>query len=113
LIRKGRLPGERFPEGYVRIAPDLAVEVISPNDLAYEVDDKVEEYLRAGVRLVWVVNPQTRTVRIHRADGSIAQRREGEDLTGDDVLPGFVCPLAAVFPPTAPAPTPPTAEPKG
>jgi Uma2 family endonuclease len=50
-------PSEQLPEGHTRIAPDLAAEVMSPNDLAYEVDRKVKEYLAAGVRLVWVINP--------------------------------------------------------
>src|SRR3954453_24160721 len=45
LLRRGRLPGERLPEGYLRIPPDLAVEVISPNDLAYEIEEKIEEYV--------------------------------------------------------------------
>ena len=62
FIRLGRLPGERVPDGHIKLAPDLAVEVISPNDIHYETDRKVEEYLKAGTRLVWVVNPEVRTV---------------------------------------------------
>ena len=49
------------------LSPDLAVEVISPNDLATEIDQKVAEYLGAGVPLVWVVHPEARAVRVHRA----------------------------------------------
>src|SRR5262249_42594845 len=60
FIRKGRLKNEELPEGDLRIAPDLAVEAVSPNDTVYELDEKVEEYLAAGVRLVWVINPLTR-----------------------------------------------------
>ena len=70
FIRSGRLPGEKAPTGHCSIAPDLAVEVISPGDLVYEVEEKVAEYLGAGVALVWVVHPPTRTVRIHRARSS-------------------------------------------
>ena len=55
---------ERLPAGHIPITPDLAVEVVSPNDRVYEVDTKVEEYLRAGVPLVWVVNPETRVLHV-------------------------------------------------
>jgi Uma2 family endonuclease len=99
FIRRGRLPDEQLPTGYVRIAPDLAVEVLSPNDLAYEVDGKVLEYLRAGVRLVWVVNPESRTVRIHRADGSTGWLLEHAELSGEAVVPGFRCAVRELFPP--------------
>jgi Uma2 family endonuclease len=105
FIRLGRLPDERAPEGHIRIAPDLAVEVISPKDLAYEIDERVADFLGAGTRLVWVVNPVRRTILIYRADGSIAGVREGGGLDGEDVLPGFRCPVALLFvtpaPPTA------------
>jgi Uma2 family endonuclease len=98
FVRSGRLPGDRPPEGYLRVAPDLVVEVISPNDLAVEVEQKVAEYLGAGVAVVWVVEPRSRVVRVHRADGSSAWLTEGGELTGDDVLPGFRCRVADVFP---------------
>jgi Uma2 family endonuclease len=91
FIRLGRLTEEQISRGFVRIAPDLAVEVLSPSDLDYETDFKVEEYLRAGVRLVWVVNPETRTILIYRADGSIQGLREPDELSGEDALPGFRC----------------------
>lgn len=99
FIRLGRLPGERLPAGYVRIAPDLAVEVISPNDLAYEVDDKVLDYFAARVRLVWVVNPEARIVRVYRLDGTISQLTDQDHLDGEDVLPGFRCPVSQILPP--------------
>ena len=79
------------------IAPNLAVEVVSPNDLVYEIDEKVEEYLEAGVELVWVVNPVTRTVRVHRADRPGVTLREMDELTGDDLLPGFRCRVSDLF----------------
>lgn len=97
FIRFGRLPREQPPEGHIRIAPDLAVEVVSPNDLAYDVDSKVEDYLQAGVRLVWVVNPVTRTVRVHHPDGPGATLPADGDLAGGDVLPGFHCPIRDLF----------------
>lgn len=106
FIRFGRLPGEELPDGHILIPPDLAVEVVSPNDLAYEVDEKIQEYLEAKVRLVWEVNPKTRTVWVHRLDGSGSKLRETDELSGENVLPGFRCPLCALFPPPETAPTP-------
>ena len=70
FIRRGRLPGEALPDGFCPIPPDVAAEVVSPNDLAYEVDEKVGEWLRAGVRLVWVINPRARIVAVHRRSTS-------------------------------------------
>jgi Uma2 family endonuclease len=97
FIRAGRLPGEWPPKGHIKIAPDLAVEVVSPGDLAYEVDEKVEEYIGAGVALVWVVNPVYRTVRVYRGDGSGVILRADDELTGGDVLPGFRCKVSDLF----------------
>ena len=67
-------------------------------------------FLKAGVPLIWVVNPDVRTIRILRGDGSTALLREGQDLSGQDVIPGFTCPVASIFPPrpSAAAIAPPT-----
>jgi Uma2 family endonuclease len=96
-LSRGRQPAEPLPEGHCRVAPDLAVEVISPHDNYYEVEGKVDEYLSAGVRLVWVVEPPSQTVRVHRADGSVADIRASGDITGEDVIPGFRCRVASFF----------------
>jgi Uma2 family endonuclease len=101
FIRRGRFPGERIPDGHIGITPDLAVEVVSPNDTAYEVDAKVEEYLAAGVPLVWVVNPQVRTVHVYRND-SVERLREGDVLTVPELIPELRCRVADLF--TLPAP---------
>jgi Uma2 family endonuclease len=98
FVSKKRLPDGLTSEGYIYIPPDLRVEVISPNDLVYEVDDKILEYLDADVVLVWEINPEARTVCIHRRDGSINRLREDGELSGEDVLPGFCCRLAMIFP---------------
>jgi Uma2 family endonuclease len=101
FIRNGRLPGDQTPTGYCPIYPDLAVEVISPGDLAYEIDEKVAEYLKVGVRLVWTVHPPTRTVRIHRprsaAAGPISELAGSDTITGEEVLPDFACNVAEFF----------------
>ncbi len=98
FIRKGRLPRDQLLQGHVRIAPDWALEVVSPNDSAYEVDQKVEEYLRAGVSLVWVINPETRIVHVHRRDGTVTKLHENDELAGENVLPGFHCKVSELFP---------------
>lgn len=97
FLRRGRFPDERIPDGHVMIPPDLAVEVISPNDTAYEVDAKVLDYLAAEVPLVWVVNPQTRTVHVYRAEGSVERLREEDELTAPDLLPELRCRVVDLF----------------
>lgn len=101
FIRSGRLPGNRVPKGWARIAPDLVVEVVSPNDIADEVEAKVNVWLGAGVSLVWVVYPTTRTVRVHRPrsspQGRVSDLADSETLSGEDVLPGFACPVREIF----------------
>jgi Uma2 family endonuclease len=97
FIRYGCLPGEQLPKGYIKIAPHLAIEVLSPKDLAYAVDEKIEEYLGAGVRLVWIVNPATRTVRIHRAIGPGTTLRTEDEISGEEIIPGFRCTVGDFF----------------
>lgn len=100
FLRTGRLSQEQFDRGHCPVAPDLAVEVISPNDLAYDVSRKIEDYASAGVPLVWLVNPDTRTVTVYRQGGAgIDLLHADDELTGGDVLPGFACRVGAVFPP--------------
>jgi Uma2 family endonuclease len=100
FVDAGRLPGNRLPEGHVPIFPDLAVEVISPNDIYYRVEQKVREYLDAGVRMVWLVNPDDRTVRVFSKGEHISvQLGPNDELTGGDVMPGFSCKVGDLFPP--------------
>ena len=104
FISLARLPKEpQWSEGYVTIPPDLAVEITSPSDVVYELEEKVEEYLCAGVRLIWVIHPEIQVIDVMRGDGSTSRLRVGANLLGDDVLPGFRCPVASLFP--APATT--------
>ncbi len=69
FFASGRVSDAEFEAGHLRIAPDLVVEVVSPNDLAYEVALKSAEYLAAGVRLVWIIHPETNEVEVRRTDG--------------------------------------------
>jgi Uma2 family endonuclease len=98
FIRLDRLTLEQATsEGHMSVRPDLAVEVVSPNDSYYEVEEKVEEWLGAGVPLVWIINPRTRSVRIRRADGSESMLRDEDELTGEAVIPGFRCRVRELF----------------
>ncbi|HTU91265.1 MAG TPA: Uma2 family endonuclease [Gemmataceae bacterium] len=98
FVRYGRFPNEQLPLGHAHLAPDLAAEVISPNDEYEKVIEKIEEYLRAGVRLVWIISPRNHIVHVYRANGSVHVLRENEELDGEDVVPGFRCPVRDLFP---------------
>lgn len=97
FIARERLRREEMPTGHCDIVPDLVAEVISPNDLYYEVNEKVDEYLRAGVRLVWMLDPCTRSIRVHRADGSLQDLHVSDELTGELVVTGFRSTVRAIF----------------
>jgi Uma2 family endonuclease len=95
FIRMERTPDE--PPGFWEIAPDLVVEVVSPNDTRAEIQLKVREWIEAGVRLVWVIYPDARTVEVIR---SLLDREEltaDDTVDGGDVLPGFSCRVAELF----------------
>lgn len=102
------VPAQRAPlvprEGHCPIPPDLAIEVLSPNDKAYDLDKKLLDYRTAGVKLTWVVNPDVRTLRIHRADHSITELQETDTLTGESVLPGFSISVKELLPPNVDLP---------
>lgn len=92
FIRQDRLP-DPAPRGFAELAPDLVVEVLSPDDRPGEVLSKIGDWLSAGTSLVWVIDPQRRDARVYRADGSEAQLGEEEDLDGESIVPGFRCPV--------------------
>ena len=96
FVARGRFEGGKVPEGFSPVAPDLAVEVLSPDDRPRHVLDKVGEYLDAGVPLVWVVDPKTRTATVYRSLTNVRMVVEDGDLDGEDILPGFRCPLADI-----------------
>src|SRR5688572_17496713 len=68
-FHRNRLPMPLPTQDPITVAPNWVVEVLSPNDNAMDVDEKIAEYLQAGIELVWIVNPQIRTIRVHRANG--------------------------------------------
>ena len=85
------------PEGYAEVAPDLVAEVLSPNDRPGAVLEKVGQWLSAGVRLAWVIDPMRRVTRVYRADGTVSIVGPNEELDGEGVLPGFRCPLGDIL----------------
>jgi Uma2 family endonuclease len=98
FIAADRLRGKSPPRGYMDLIPDMVVEVVSPHDTATEVEEKVLDWLNAGVRLVWVVHSRTRSVTVYRSRDEIRILGENEDLDGGDVLPGFTCRVRDLFP---------------
>jgi Uma2 family endonuclease len=88
---------EIHPRGYGPFAPDLVAEIVSPDDRPGELLAKVGEWLDAGVKLVWVIDPRRAEAHVHRPDGSLKVILAAEALDGEDVLPGFSCRLSDVF----------------
>ena len=102
LVLRDRLPATGLPDGMFRIRPDFVVEVISKNEEYEEVDEKLADYFDAGVPLIWVLTPKTRTVLVYRADGTARRLTHADELTGDPIIPGFRVRVADLFPPPAP-----------
>jgi Uma2 family endonuclease len=84
-------------EGYLEVAPEIVVEVLSPNDRRGDLAEKLLDYFSAGVDQVWVLEPKPRRVLVHRPQGEIQQFQLGDVLTSDELLPGFRLPIADVF----------------
>ncbi len=114
FVRAGRLAGNVVPKGWIRNPPDLAVEVISPNDRVYQLDAKLADYRKVRIHLVWTINPESRTATVYRADGSVRILFEDDELSGEDVIPGFRCRLRDILPKPESAQDPvPSAGPNG
>ncbi len=96
FVRAERI-GSALGRGFFQGAPDLAVEVVSPGDRASEVLAKVQDWLDAGSRQVWVIDPQTRTVTVYRSRREISVLEASETLSAEDLLPEFRFPVAELF----------------
>ncbi len=97
FISAERLPADETPDGLLDVGPDFVVEIVSPGDRAAEVQDKVDAWLDAGVRLVWIAYPKTRSVMAFRSHAE-ARRYTGDDvIDAAPVLPEFSVPVAALF----------------
>lgn len=97
FMSASRIPAEGEPEGIWPIAPDLAVEIISANDLFEKVIAKVHEYFDAGVRQVWLISPEHRTIIIYHSQTQITILSEEDELVSGDILPGFRCRVGELF----------------
>ena len=97
FVSRERVPEEGLTDRFWELAPDLAVEVVSPSNLASELQQKALDYLRAGARLVWIVDPAQRTVAVYRSRLDIRVLVEGEVLEGDDVLPDLRVAVEEIF----------------
>lgn len=92
---KGHIEPEK--EGFTTVAPDLAVEIFSPNNKRVEIQEKVEAYFAAGVRQVWIVYARSRTVYVYSAADKVVIRRQDDLIEGADVLPGFTLKVSDIF----------------
>lgn len=97
FLSEARIPPEGIGRGFLRIAPDLAVEVLSPEDTMAEIEEKITDYFAAGTRLVWVVNPRARTVTVYRPDARPYVLGRHERLGGEEIVPGFSCQGEDIF----------------
>jgi Uma2 family endonuclease len=96
-ISRDRYAMRAARSGYLDIAPELVVEVLSPRDTVMETTQKLREYFGIGVRLVWIVDPESRLVYAYRSPTEVREFTEPDDLPGDDVLPGFSAPVSSLF----------------
>jgi Uma2 family endonuclease len=97
FVRRGRLPQGRPGDGWLSVAPDLVVEVVSPGDMVEELEEKLDEYREAGIPLIWVIYPSLEKAHVLRAGRERTELTAGASLDGEDVLPGFRCSLAELF----------------
>jgi len=97
FVSRERIPEGDAPKKFLPFAPDLAVEVLSPGDTFSEVEEKVEDWLDAGARAVWIVDPKRRGVVVYRSMTDVTRLSEGDELEGGDVVPGFRCKVAEIF----------------
>ena len=97
FISRKRLESEGIPEAFADFPPDLAVEVLSPDDTASEIARKVDEYLAAEVPLVWVVDPGIQKVTVYHSLQDIKVASSGEELDGGEVLPGLRVKVEEIF----------------
>ncbi len=97
FVSLNRLSADEIPDGYIDLIPDLVVEVVSPNDRRREVREKVEEWLNAGVRLIWVLYPATRSAIVYRSLNDVTHLAADDFLDGEGVVPGFTCRLGELF----------------
>ncbi len=91
------LPADEPNPGYGRVVPELVVEVVSPNDRADKIEEKVQEWLDFGVLLVWLIYPQTKRIHVFQQSQQPVILRVEDTITGEPVLPGFSAKVSEFF----------------
>jgi Uma2 family endonuclease len=97
FISTERLAKRKTVEGYLEIAPDLIVEILSPSDSWNAVMKKLREYFEIGVLLVWIADTDANMIYVYRSPTNVREFKEGDELPGDDVLPGFSVQVSELF----------------
>jgi Uma2 family endonuclease len=97
FIAKHSLPIRLSPEGYLETIPELVVEIRSKNDTPVYLNRKIEDYLTAGVQVVWLADPETRTITVHRPGRSPEVLTANQQLTVEDIIPGFSANVGELF----------------
>ena len=97
FIRQEHLPESDPAEAFWPGPPDLAVEVLSPNDRRADLDEKIRDWLAAGVQLVWIVDPSQRTVTTYRSPEDVTVQTADDELAGGKIVPGFRCSITEIF----------------
>ena len=98
FVRNGKLPGGMPGDGSLNVVPDIVAEIISPGDDAEGLEQKLIEYREAGIPLIWLIYPRTRTALVIRSDHVRRELTANDSLDGEDVLPGFSVRLGDLFP---------------
>jgi Uma2 family endonuclease len=97
FISSERYASQPDPSGFLEVAPELLVEILSPSDRVTELMQRLRECFAIGVQLVWVADPGARTVYVYRSLTEVREFRESDQIIGDGVLPGFEVPVATLF----------------
>lgn len=97
FVRADRLPSNGVAPGLLRLAPDLAVEVLSPSETASDLEGKLHDYLESATAVIWVADPARRTVMVVPADSPVRWLHEADMLDGGTVVRGFTCPVSDIF----------------
>lgn len=97
-VARSRWPNDQIPDGDLHLVPDLVIEVLSPGNSGIELEEKLDEYLAAGIPMVWIVNPEGRTIRVYRQDGTTRLFRAADVIENEPLLPGFRLVTGEVFP---------------
>jgi Uma2 family endonuclease len=97
FVRASKLPPRGIGSGWLSVAPDLVMEILSPNETASELEGKLHDYRAAGTEPVWIADPVARVVNVRSVGAAERRLSEAETLDGAEVLPGFAIPVARVF----------------